>query len=730
MKQKLIASLQSRIKEIAPQSSIKFIKNIDFELIYQATIKCVYLYTRKNKKTKIALAETTTAIGSDIRQLAELKKDSGSAAKVGAFLLYSFEECGLLHVVLSQGTKHATYFIEVDNDDALNEMWEEIPMEKSEKFPSLTPPEPWTSTSYENLRMIKTMSKEVLRSITPESHPMIYESINRAQNVGWRINTEMLGIFEWALKYKTEAFNDIWEMQSNEAKSSKLREAKAILSIAKKFRDVVFYHRYYLDFRYRRYPATAYLHEQGVDAAKGLLLRADKRPLGEQGFYWLLICIASNWAGDAKRSDKLKTDKIPLKDRVQWSLDNEEILLSYAESPKINQGWMQADAPWSFLAGCIELRNAREHEEWVAKSGGTIFDYECSLEGYIDGSCNGMQHLAAMTKDEKTAPHVNLIKSEFPGDLYRYVGDHVWNTLEADIQKMSKEAYTEAERTIANVKDYRNRIAGAENQSDRRKALVEEYYAFKEKSKSKIYDAAPVYWHKITDAKDRRKIVKRNTMTISYGATPYGMGSQQKDDARKHGIVHLNQMETAWATYMGRLVFEDCKVSLKRPMRVLAILEAAGKKIEEKSEFLKWRLPITNALVVQHYEVGDTKEVRVQYGDRQLQLSICFKESPKYAKGRQAVAAAPNLVHSLDAAHLMITVNRCDFTVSSVHDAYGCLFADMPKLYSAVRKSFVELYSSCDVLEYLGKQVGADLEGFEYGTYDVVNFLDSEYGFC
>ena len=486
---------------------------------------------------------------------------------------------------------------------------------------------------------------------------------------------------------------------------------------------------YYLDFRYRLYPGTAYLHEQGVDVAKSLLLRNDKKRIGEQGFFWLMISIASNYGGDAGREDKLKTDKIPLHDRVMWSLDNEEILLSYAESPKVNQGWMSADAPWCFLAACIELKKLRQWEEANAHRGLTIYDYESHLEAYIDGSCNGMQHLATLTKDEVTAEHVNLYETPLPGDLYRYVAGHVWTTLGKEVAAIPQKEYTRLENVIANVKDMRIQVANAELKSDRRQLLTAEYFEYREKNKNDVFRAAPVFWDKIRDAKDQRKICKRNVMTISYGSTPYGMGSQQKDDARKHGITHLNQMETAWATYLGRLVYEDCKVSLAKPMRVLALLEEAGAAAEKDNKFLRWELPITNAPVVQHYEEGTVKKVNVAYGDETLQLSISFKELPKYAKGRQRVAAAPNMVHSLDACHLMVTKHNCKFTITTVHDAYGALLGDVPELYVIVRESFVQLYSSCNVLEYLGNQVGAKLEGFEYGTYDVTRFLNSQYGF-
>ena len=139
---------------------------------------------------------------------------------------------------------------------------------------------------------------------------------------------------------------------------------------------------YYLDFRGRKYAATAFFSEQGPDLARGLLLRADSKVIGEQGFFWLMISIANNWAGDI---DGLSTDKIPLNERVYWSLDNEEILLSYAENPKVNQGWMQAAKPWQFLAACFELKKARE---WEAQ-GNDLYEYASRIEVSIDGSTNG-----------------------------------------------------------------------------------------------------------------------------------------------------------------------------------------------------------------------------------------------------------------------------------------------------------------------------------------------------
>lgn len=366
---------------------------------------------------------------------------------------------------------------------------------------------------------------------------------------------------------------------------------------------------YYYDFRGRKYPTTAYLHEQGSDLARGLLLRADSKVIGKDGFFWLLVSIASNWAGDAGRDDKAKTDKIPLKSRFEWALDNEEILLSYAVSPKVNQGWMKADKPWQFLAACFTLLEFRiwqgEHDALDS------FDFRCSLECYIDGSNNGSQHLSALTRDEVTAPHVNLVPSELPGDLYKYVGDHVWAHLADVVSTISKEEQTALNTYIDTVIEYKKQISAAEPKSVTRLELIDKARAYKAANEQLAGKSSPVFWMRVHDAKQRRKIVKRNVMTLPYGGTSYGLGEQQINDAKKHGIDLLYHMEHKWGAYMGREVYEDCRISLERPMQLLEVFEAAGRKAEAENRFLSWTVPVTNFPVVQNYTEGVTKKVWV-----------------------------------------------------------------------------------------------------------------------
>ena len=192
MKQRILASLTYRINtELAPQSPVKFLAKLDIEEAFSVVIPVLYLYTRsKDKSKQIYMNELICAIGHTVRSHFNLKKDSALAAKSGAFILYTFEECGILRVALgaSRG-KHASYVVEVLHDEHIVKMWEGIPVTKTEKLPSLTPYPVWTASKHESgAKLVKTRNSDVLQKLTPETHPIVFEVVNKAQEVGWCIN--------------------------------------------------------------------------------------------------------------------------------------------------------------------------------------------------------------------------------------------------------------------------------------------------------------------------------------------------------------------------------------------------------------------------------------------------------------------------------------------------------------------------------------------------------------
>lgn len=737
MREELKRILEDRIlREIAPQSPLKLLRGFDLESCLNNVISVVYLYTRMKRGVNktVYLTEVISAIGHNIINENRIKRDSALAAKIGAFFLYSFEQLDLIQVLLGQGNGgHNSYIIQVEDDDTLVELWESIPANQIEKLPSEIPYAPWLDTRHESgVYMIKTGNKDVLNAVSPTTHPMLFDGLNRAQAVGWRVNRDIYDIQNWALRNKVAAFNDIWEQRNAEAKTTKLREARAISGMAKRFLEKTFYHLYYYDFRGRRYPTTAYLHEQGSDISRGLLLRSDAKRIGEVGLRWLFISVASCWGGDSGRDDGLKTDKIPLSERVSWTNDNMEILLSYAESPKVNQGWMEADKPWQFLAGCFELAKVFECDNPE--------DYVSSLEVFIDGSNNGLQHLAALTRDEVTGLHVNIIPSRLPGDIYNYVAEFAWNEIENVVSEIEPSLRKHVDNFIDNIIDLKKQLNDSEPRSDRRKILAEQLKECREENADLNEMAAPMFWHRVMDVKHRRKVVKRNVMTLPYGGTQYGLGQQQIDDARRHGIELLLSMEHKWGSYLGRLIYNNCRQSLARPMQLLNIFEKAGRNAEEKGRFLSWTVPVTNFPVVQNYTQGKVRKIWVQYGpptgkrlstgyfSNTLQLNVCFIEDVEPAKGRQGQGASPNLIHSLDAAHLIMTVCRADFPVTTIHDSYGCLLADMPELYNKVRETFVELYEN-NPLHGLMDDIEGDVSGVSFGDLNIKDVLNSEYCF-
>jgi len=106
MKEKIVESLQTRLQvEVVAQNPLKVLKQIKLEDIIDTAIPVIYLYTRgkSSEDSPVYMTELVCAIGHAIMSKEFLPKNSGLAAKIGAFILYSFEELNLLKVKIGAG---------------------------------------------------------------------------------------------------------------------------------------------------------------------------------------------------------------------------------------------------------------------------------------------------------------------------------------------------------------------------------------------------------------------------------------------------------------------------------------------------------------------------------------------------------------------------------------------------------------------------------------------------
>ncbi|XP_036280950.1 DNA-directed RNA polymerase, mitochondrial isoform X2 [Pipistrellus kuhlii] len=184
------------------------------------------------------------------------------------------------------------------------------------------------------------------------------------------------------------------------------------LSLAHHLRHHVFWLPHNMDFRGRTYPCPPHFNHLGSDLARALLEFAEGRPLGPHGLNWLKIHLV-NLTGLKKRES--------LQARLAFADEIMNDILDSADQPMTGRRWWaEADEPWQALACCMEIARAVRAPSPAA--------YVSHFPVHQDGSCNGLQHYAALGRDSVGAASVNLMPSDVPQDVYSSVAaqEFVW----------------------------------------------------------------------------------------------------------------------------------------------------------------------------------------------------------------------------------------------------------------------------------------------------------------
>ena len=675
---------------------------IDPEIAVKLAIPILFVSVQR----KDSLVATAIKIGNSIRRNYRLSTKTEASLAGGLLILEVLIEAGVMkfYEAKTRGPRgHSQYFVQVANWSQWKKLKDEFAEDK-EKLPFEGWParnKDWTSGYGEGeLRLIRDGNKIAADSINAEDHPVLLGAVNKLQNTAYRINEDLYSVWK-ALRKEARnknftgpsPFKFVGEQHKQRAMSY-IIEADTIEMMADKLLGEEIYHTYNCDFRGRIYNTTVFLEEQASDQAKALLQYVNPSPLGESGLQWLMIHAANVWGND----------KVSLEKRIEFVEENMETYILYGLDPLNNRGWMEADKEWSFLMCCIEFAQIAA---WC-ENGADYESFPSHLICYIDGSNNGIQHLVAMSRDHEVAPYVNLTETTgddpVPGDIYMYIAEKVWSK----IGKQAEEASPQIKSNYAEVKKKFAELRREISLATTKQAKMEAYQAYGDYKDSlgdseviKAY--ACLFWNEFKDEpKTQRKMVKRNVMTIGYGATRSGMCEQSREDTP--GIHEdCRWIPGGWHYWFGGLVFETCYEYLDGPAAMLNMFKQLAKDQNDKGKMLSYNTPVTNFPVIQNYLKSKHKTADVLFLGNRIQLRYIVFEEKDLDKAKQSSGTAPNVTHSLDATHLTMIVYNTPFEVTTIHDSFGCHAGDMGDLFRITREQFLELYRENPLLKILGQ---------------------------
>lgn len=534
---------------------------------------------------------------------------------------------------------------------------------EANQVPMLCPPQPWTSSrnggyliaKSDLIRLPQTARQQSdLIDKTPIAnlYPS-FDSLNQLAAIPWTVNNDVLDTIlevfnsggngkldvpqppeslkppqspdNEAELDKTQKFDLLKQRMMHRRRQGEMYslwcDALYRLSLANHFRNRVFWLPHNMDFRGRVYPIPPHLNHLGADLARSLLVFHQKKKLGLDGFMWLkLHCI--NLTGLKKRES--------VRERLLFADAIMDDILDSADNPLNGRmWWSRSDEPWQTLSCCMEIAK-------VIRSGDPE-NYESSFPIHQDGSCNGLQHYAALGRDSAGAYSVNLSPADIPQDVYSGIATLVEQGRVAD-----------EEKGVEVAKMLRGFV--------------------------------------------KRKVIKQTVMTTVYGVTRYGARLQI---AKQLKDIDDFPQEWVWpaSSYLTNKTFESLQEMFTSTKEIQDWFTDCARLISATcGQSVQWITPL-GLPVIQPYSRGDKKSVGRNPGFvSKFATDSCAK--PNIMKQKNAFP--PNFIHSLDSSHMMLTSLFCEkagLTFISVHDCFWTHPCTVPDMNKICRDQFVALHS-------------------------------------
>ena len=457
---------------------------------------------------------------------------------------------------------------------------------------------------------------------------------------------------------------------------------------AEALKDKVFFQYVDADYRGRLYYRESYLNYQGKDMERGLLKFANAKPMTEEGLYYFAVHTACtynqsytidnipDWCEADYKSHledegltDISVDKMTIDDRVKWVIHNEDFIRNTWNNRTIHD---KAEKGVSFLACCKAWCGL-----WDQKEENGV--YHLSLPIPIDGSNNGWQHLAAISKDKKAGELVGLVKTDIPKDFYV-------QTAKALISR------------------------------------VPEWFAQRDMPMKHI----------------RKGISKRGAMTRAYSAGHLAIALNMYADCYAEGYHSKYNITMSDCTDLSYNLIKAIDEVCPGPLETMSYLQAIANHIisDLKEPVVEWTTPSGFPVRYENYVMEDVKwkswisDMRIQHVGKEHRL-VYGKKIP--SPGGFASGISPNFIHSMDAAHMALIIHYWDGDFAAIHDSFSTHACDVASLLSLTKEVFIKMYNHKDFYKDIAEMLLLEPENFNYnyklGELDVEAIQDSDYFF-
>jgi len=221
-----------------------------------------------------------------------------------------------------------------------------------------------------------------------------------------------------------------------------------------------------------------------------------------------------------------------------------------------------------------------------------------------------------------------------------------------------------------------------------------------------------------------RKAVKRTVMTIPYNAKPYSNRSYIRDALKEKGI-EINKDDLTITVSAVRDAMHEV---VPGPMAVMKWIEdEVSKAIRRGARELEWVTP-SGFVVNQTIMKRKISRLQLQLLGR-CDISLA-KNSNEVDLNRHKAATAPNLIHSLDASLLHLSIQEFNKPIALIHDSVLCRCVDMDELSTIIRETYMHLFAERDYLNDFASQIGAETEPPIIGDLQPETVINSTYFFC